>query len=290
MRTDNPLRGALLISGAGLMFASMGALIRFASQQLDNELVVFLRNLFGLLFLLPLILRQGWGATLRTRRLPLHLVRSLFGLASMYCFFFAIAHLPLADAVLLNFTAPLFIPFIAILWLKERVSVQLALAILIGFVGVIFILKPGSGLYSRVALVGLASGAFAALTMVALRRLSSSEPAFRVVVYYALTCTAVSLAPAVLAWRTPPLAAVAQMAGAGLFATAGQYLLSRGYGYAPASQVGPFVYVAVVFAAAYGWLFWTEVPDWMSLSGTVLIVLAGVLAVRRETVPAGNEP
>ncbi len=163
MTTDNPARGALLVTGAALMFASMGMLVRFASAQLAYEQVVFFRNLFGFLVLVPIVLQQGAVKTLRTERLVLHVVRSLFGLAAMYCFFYAIAHLPLSDAVLLNFTAPLFIPFIAIFWLREQVTARVAVAMLIGFLGVLIILQPGSGVYSPAALVGLASGAFAAV-------------------------------------------------------------------------------------------------------------------------------
>jgi drug/metabolite transporter (DMT)-like permease len=282
MTADNPARGALLVTGAALMFASMGMLVRFASLQLAHEQVVFFRSLFGFLILVPVLLQRGVIRTLRTERLLLHIVRSLFGLAAMYCFFYAIAHLPLSNAVLLNFTAPLFIPFIAVLWLSERVTVRVAIAIVVGFIGVVFVLQPSSGLYSKAALVGLASGAFAAVAMVALRGLSSSESPLRVVAWFSITCTLVSALPVMLAWHVPPWSPLLLTAGAGLFATAGQYLLSKGYGYAPAAQIGPFTYASVVFAAVYGWYFWREVPDLLSVAGTALIVIAGVLAMRRQ--------
>lgn len=285
MRADNPAYGALLVSCAALMFASMGVLIRFASDTLPNEVVVFFRNLFGLLVLLPLVWRQGISHSLKTAYPLLHLVRSLCGLAAMYCFFYALANMPLASAVLLNFTAPLFIPFIAMLWLKESVDSTVAAAIIVGFIGVLFVLKPGSGLYSQVALIGLASGAFAAVAMVSLRHLSHTEPPFRVVVFYGITCTAVSSIPLLWSWQTPGVQELLQLAGAGTFATAGQYLLSKGYAYAPAAQIGPFTYTSVVFAAGYGWFFWQEIPDGLSATGTLLIIIAGALAMRQKKVP-----
>lgn len=281
MSTDNPVRGALLVSGAALMFASMGGLIRLASVHLPNEQVVFFRNLFGLLVLLPVVWQRGGRIDLRTAHPGLHLVRSLFGLAAMYCFFYALSVLPLASAVLLNFTAPLFIPFVAMFWLGERASVRVGAAIVIGFAGILLILKPGTGLNVHGAVIGLASGAFAAVAMVSLRKLSATEPALRVVSYYGVICTLVSLLPALWVWQPVEPRTLLILAGAGSFATLGQYLLSRGYGCAPAAQIGPFTYTSVVFAAVYGWLFWHEIPGWSTAGGTLLVALAGVLAMRR---------
>jgi drug/metabolite transporter (DMT)-like permease len=282
MSTDNPVRGALLVSGAALMFASMGGLIRLVSAHMPNTQVVFFRNLFGLLLLVPIVWQRGGRIDLKTARPGLHLVRSLFGLAAMYCFFYALSVLPLADAVLLNFTAPLFIPFVGMLWLDESVSRRIWAAIIVGFTGVMLILRPGSGLYGSAALVGLASGAFAGVAMVSLRKLSGTEPALRVVVYYGLICTLVSSVPVLVSWRPVDPRLLAVLAAAGGFATLGQYLLSRGYGCAPAAQIGPFTYTAVVFAAAYGWLFWQELPGWATATGTLLVVIAGALAMRRS--------
>jgi drug/metabolite transporter (DMT)-like permease len=286
MSTDNPVRGALLVSGAALMFASMGGLIRVASAQMPNEQVVFFRNLLGLLVLVPILWQRGGRIELKTAYPGLHLVRSLFGLAAMYCFFHALSVLPLADAVLLNFTAPLFIPFVAMLWLGEGVSGRLWAAIVIGFSGVLLILKPGSGLYGGAALIGLASGAFAAVAMVSLRKLSATEPPLRVVVYYGVICTLVSCVPMLLSWQAFEPRLLLMLAAAGGFATMGQYLLSRGYGCAPAAQIAPFTYTSVVFAAVYGWLFWQELPGWTSVAGTLLVVVAGVLAMRRQRLGA----
>ncbi len=281
MNTDNPLRGAVLVSAAALMFASMGGLVRIAALHMPNEQVVFFRNLFGLLVLVPVLWQRGGRIDLRTRHPGLHLLRSLFGLAAMYCFFYALSVLPLADAVLLNFTAPLFIPWVALLWLGERVGARIWGAIAIGFVGILFILRPGESLYTRGALIGLASGAFAAVAMVSLRKLSATEPALRVVVYYGLICTLVSFGPALWAWQPVSLHRLSVLAAAGLFATLGQYLLSRGYGCAPAAQIAPFTYTSVVFAAVYGWMFWGEIPGWATAGGALLVVLAGILAMRR---------
>lgn len=281
MNSDNPVRGAALVTSAALMFASMGVLIRYVSNDLPNEQVVFFRNLFGLLVLIPILWQRGERLQLKSAYPGLHLIRSLFGLAAMYCFFYALSVLPLADAVLLNFTAPLFIPFVAILWLKERVNTRIWAAIVIGFSGVLLILRPGGDLPAMAALTGLASGAFAGVAMVSLRKLSATEPALRVVVYYGVICTTVSAVPLLWSWQPINLRLLGMLAAAGSFATLGQYLLSRGYGCAPAAQIAPFTYTSVVFAALYGWLFWQEFPGWTTAGGTLLVAMAGVLAMRR---------
>ncbi|MDX1251876.1 MAG: DMT family transporter [Gammaproteobacteria bacterium] len=288
MYPENRAHGALLAIAAAFMFAAMGAVIKAASAHLPNEMVVFFRNFFGLLALLPWLLRGGVRA-LATQRFGSHLTRSLAGLAAMYCFFYAIAKLHLAEAVLLNFTAPLFIPFIALLWLHERVERNVWWAIIVGFLGIALILKPGMDIFSPAALIGLASGALAAFAMVNIRRMSETEPTTRIVFYFSTVSVIVSALPLLWRWQTPGPEALGLMVVAGIFATSGQLLLTRGYALAPAALVGPFTYSSVVFAALFGWLLWEEMPDALSLAGAVLVCLAGIMAMRKtEMAVAGR--
>jgi len=259
----------------------MGVGIRFVADELPNEAVVFLRNVFSLLFLLPWILYRGRGE-LRTQVLHLHLLRGLAGLSAMYCFFYAIANIPLADAMLLQLSAPLFVPLLALVWLNETVTRRLWLAVAVGFGGVFLILSPGLDGVSPVALAALLGGLFAAVAKVTVRRLSHSEPSVRIVFYFALTATLVSSVPMLWAWQTPSASAWAWMFAIALLATLGQLCLTRGLSLAPASRMGTFGYFAVVFGAAYGWLLWGEMPMWWTVAGTVLIVTAGMLAASRS--------
>ncbi len=284
MEQDNyPLAAALALASA-LLFAVMGALVKQLSGHVSNELIVFFRNLFGLAALMPWLWRRGLGA-LRTRHLRLHLVRSAVGLTAMYCYFYALGHMHLAEAVLLNYAAPLYIPFLAALWLGEPVPRVVRLAVVVGFAGIALILKPGAGLFEPVALVGLVAGMCTAGAFVTLRRLSASEPAARTVFYFAVFATLVSAVPLTWAWRMPSPTAWATLMLAGACATAAQLLMTRSYAYAPAARVGPFSYAIVVFAAALGWAEWGEVPDRYALGGGVLVVVAGVLALRMQRRP-----
>ncbi|HEX9802900.1 MAG TPA: DMT family transporter [Gammaproteobacteria bacterium] len=276
---QNVLQGALFILLSELMFASMGAAVKAASGLgLSNEMLVFMRNLMGLFVIAPLLLRHGRGE-LRTPVYPLHLLRAVLGLSAMYCFFYVLGRLPLADGMLLKMTSPIFMPLIALLWLGERVSHLALLAIPIGLVGVMLVLRPGGEL-SAVALLGVLGGMLAAFAKVTVRRLGRTESTTRVVFYFTLNATLISAMPLAWAWQLPSPQQWALLGLMGVMGTAGQLLLTRGYAIAPAASVSPFTYFSVVFGAAYGYLFWGEVLDWLFVAGALLIAVAGVLAVR----------
>lgn len=278
-------RGALYMIAAALMFASVGACVRILSASLPNEMVVFFRSFFGLIVLLPLVWHRGLG-NLKTRHLRGHLGRGLAGVAAMYCYFYAVTQLPLAEAVLLNYTTPLFVPFIAALWLHERVSPKLWVSIGTGFLGILFILRPGEGLFASAAVIGLASGALAALAMTGVRRLTHTEPVFRIVFYFSLVSTVVAAVPLPVRWQTPDASLWFLLIVMGAIASLGQLLLTRAYACAPAAQVGPFSYAAVVFAAVGGWVLWGEVLDVFSFIGTALVCLGGILTIRHAGAAA----
>jgi drug/metabolite transporter (DMT)-like permease len=282
--TSSLRRGALLMLLACLLFAVMGVFVKQLSATLPTEMVVFFRNAFGLLALVPLLAHRG-AAHLATQHFGMHLVRALTGVAAMYCFFYALGHLPLADAILLNYTAPLFTPFIAALWLRESFPRTLWFTALIGFIGIVFILKPGAGLIEPAALIGLGAGLLSAVAMTGIRRLTRTESTTRIVFYFSVVATAVSLLPLAWRWQAPGLDLCLPIVLVGALATAAQLLLTRAYACAPAAQVGPFTYAIVVYAWLLDWLLWGETPDTATLLGAALVSLAGILTLRF----AGNQ-
>jgi drug/metabolite transporter (DMT)-like permease len=276
---QNLILGAALILVSELMFASMGAVVKHASLTLPNEMLVFMRNFMGMLILLPILLRQGLGS-LRTEVAHLHLLRAVLGVSAMYCFFYALAHLPLANGVLLKMTAPIFMPVIAWLWLREGGGRLSLVAIPLGFFGVMLVLEPGSET-GWVALVGVLGGFFAAWAKVTVRRLGRSEPTTRTVFYFAVLGAVVSFVPMLFQWRPPSVAEWWLLLLIGLFGSLGQLLLTRGYAVAPAARIGPFTYFSVVYAAIFGYLFWGETLDRAFVAGAGLIIVAGVLTLYR---------
>jgi drug/metabolite transporter (DMT)-like permease len=275
---QNLLLGALFILLAEWFFASMGAAVKMVTAELPSEMAVFMRNLFALLLMLPLVWRSGLNG-LKTGVFHIHLLRAVVGVSAMYCFFHVLAHLQLADGMLLKMTAPLFMPLIALIWLGERLHKRILLALGIGFLGVVLVLNP-EGEFNRVALIGLLGGALAALAKVSLRRLGRSEPSVRVVFYFALLSSLISTVPMLWHWQMPDLKQWALLALVGLLGTLGQLLLTRGYAIASAAAVSPFTYASVLFGAGYGYLFWEETISLQFVLGALLIALAGVLALR----------
>lgn len=281
-------RGAVFMTAAGLFFAGMGMSVKLASASLASAQVVFIRNALGLVALLPWLLALG-EAGLRTKRLPNHLVRGVLGLLNMYCLFYAIGRLRLADAILLNYSTPLIMPLVERFWLGEPLPRRVWAPIGVGFLGIALVLKPGVGVFQPAAAVAFAAAVFGATAQVGVRRLTATEPPTRIVFYFATISTVISAVPAVPAWAWPPAALWWVLVAMGVLATLGQMSLTRAYAQAPAAQVGPFIYTSVVFAALLEWLLLGSAPDALSIAGAVLVTAAGALALRLQARAAAAE-
>ena len=202
----------------------------------------------------------------------------------MYLYFFALNYLPLADAVLLHYTSPLFVAFFASLLLGERLGVSRKISLFFGFLGVCCLFHPSSAIASLAGLLGILSGVSAGLAQTCLKKLSATESSLLIVTWFALFGTIVSLVPMLFEFIAPSLIGWVLLLGIGLFGSIAQLSLTRAYSLAPASQVSPLGYFALVFAGIIGFVFWSEIPDIWMLLGTVLIVVAGLLVTREEVI------
>ncbi len=272
-------RGATAMILSSLAFAVMGVCIQICAQTLPNGMVVFFRNLSGLVFLSPLLLRGGLSM-LKTTHLKQHLVRGAAGLTSMYCFFYAIGHMPLADAILLNYTLPLFIPVVESIWLGEPFPMKLAIPLGLGFLGVVIVLQPGRGIVTAAAVLGLLAGLLSAVAQTGVRQLTKTEPTVRIVIYFAIMGTSISALGLPFVWVTPAASLWMVIVLLGLSATTGQLLMTKAYSYAPASQIGGFVYTGVIFAALMDWLRLGHTPSPRFFAGASLVMAAGALMFR----------
>ncbi len=272
--------------GAALLFALMSVMVKLLSQSLPNAVTVLLRSGLSLLVLLPIVARRGY-AELRTHRLKEHLIRGAVGMGGMYCFFFTISQLGLAEAMLLNYSLPLFIPLVERAWLGEPTPRGIWKPLLIGMLGLLLILKPGMALFRPAGLVGVVGAMFAAVAQVGVRRLTLSESVTKIVFYFAVSSTLIALGPAALVWVTPSVATIPLILVLVAAGTLAQLAMTRAYQLAPAAQVGPFIYGSVAFAAGFDWLIFSHRPDALGSAGTGLVIVAGVLALRgRRTTRA----
>ncbi|WP_353570099.1 DMT family transporter [Candidatus Albibeggiatoa sp. nov. BB20] len=263
------------VLAAEFSFASMAVVVKMAASHLPNESIVFFRNFFVMMLLLPWILPQG-KQKLATNIPHLHILRSLSGLSSMYCYYYAIAHIPLSEAALLKQTAPFFIPFITFFWFGEQIFMMTIWAILLGFIGVMVILRPDINV-SSIAWISVLGSMFAALSKSSIQRMSATEPSLRIVFYFTTIGSIVSAVPMTWAWVTPNSEALILMLLLGVFGTIAQLCMTKGFKLAPTSQLAVFTYASIIFATIYGWIFWHEWIDYRFFMGSILIFIAGVL-------------
>lgn len=261
---------------SAFLFSIMGICIRYASQTVDNYTIVFFRNFVGLMLFLPLIMKQG-TSFVKTEKLWMHTWRSLVGLAAMYGFFYAIAHLKLSNAMVFTYSSPIFIPLIAWLFLKERITKAMLMAAALGFLGVFCVAKPDQGLWNWVSAIGLASSLLASMAFVTVRALTKTEPPERIVFYFCLIGSVLSAIPMFWVWRPYALKELFFLIAAGILANVSQIFMSHAYRLAPAGQIAPVNYMAIIFAGIWGFFLWQETPDFYSLFGFGLILLAIIL-------------
>lgn len=271
------------LKGVGLMLlcVALTALAGAASKHIANEvsvaLIVFAQYATGLLIVLPRLL-PDFKARIRTERLPRHLFRSVCGWLCFYFYYLAIAHIPLVEASLLRSASPLCVPFVIVWLMGVKPPWSRWVAVLIGFSGIMLILKPESDSVNPWHFVGFLSAITLAISMVTTRQLTSTEPSERILFYYFLVSTLCSLPLMIVHWQPVPWNVWPWLLFIGLAIYIGLHFYTEAYRHAKASVVSPFSYFGVVFAGLLGWLIWQHVPDIWSFAGIALVLLGGILA------------
>jgi len=274
-----------LMAASAVMFGLMAGAIRLASSQLHPFEIAFFRNLFGLLFALPLLLRHGPGL-LRTGRFGMYFLRCAIGIASMLCGFWAIVNLPLAQAVSISYSTPLFVTILAVFVLGEVVRARRWTAVLIGFLGVIVIVRPGAEGFQLGALVALAAAALSGIVAVSIKLLSRTEKPDAIVIWTTLLWVPMSLGPALLYWEWPVGITWLWIVLAGFFGTAGHMCWTRALQRGEASLLTPIGFLQLPVVALLGWMLFDESLDRYTLIGAGIIFASNVYIARREAALA----
>ena len=278
---SRPTRGALLMVGSSACLAGLIAAVRFVSGEVDSLQVVFFRYLFGFLFLLPYFLSASLSF-LRTKKLGLHLLRALSGLSALVCLFTAVELLPLATVTALMFAAPLFSTAGSAVFLGENVRSGRWVAVCVGFLGTLVILRPGVETFEPSILIAIAAALFIAVATLTVKSLSRTERPEVIVIYFNLLVIIFSLIPALYIWETPSPYLWKWLILIGALATASQLLLTQSLSVADASAVVPFSFSQLVFVAILGFVFYSEVPDLFTWLGSTIVFLAALYLVRKE--------
>nr|WP_281392964.1 DMT family transporter [Roseospira goensis] len=281
---------------SAVVFSTMGGMIKAVGSDLHSFQVVFFRCVFGLLFLLPFIRREGLGI-FHTRRPGLHALRVTFGILAMFCLFHAITNMELAAAISITYARPLFMIVLAILILGEVVRWRRGLATAVGFLGVLIVMRPDPTALDLDALAALASAALIAGALTMVKLLSATERPLTILMWFATGAVLASAVPAAMVWRWPDPGTWGLLVLIGAAASLGQYLAVRAYREGEATLVTPFDYSQILWATLIGVVVFAEIPDAWTLVGAAVIIGSALYILRREaqlgrTVPphGGDAP
>ena len=274
-------RGALWMIASGLGFSIMAVGIKLLGDRLDSFQIAFFRVAIGLLAILPFVAAAPL-AQLKTRHARVHMVRAIFGLAAMYCSYYAIARMPLADYTALSFTKPLFATVLAVLILGEIVRWRRWTATLLGFAGVLIMVRPGAGAFQPAALAALADAFSIAFLITLVKRLPAQETPLSMLFYFGLFATALSIGPAIATWQWPMLYEWVLLIGVGALGALSQSFWIRAYRAGEASVVAPFDYLRLPIAATIGFIGFAELPALWTFVGAGVIVASTLYIAHRE--------
>ncbi|MFC5372098.1 DMT family transporter [Brevundimonas faecalis] len=289
MRRHGTGYGMALRAAAALSFSLMYALMKWAAtlEPVSAGEMVFYRSIFGLPVVLMWVLSlKGGLASISTRRPLVHLWRCALGVTGILLIFQGLRLLPLADATTIGFTAPIFATLLSIVFLREKVGRHRWTAVILGFLGVLVVLRPGmEGAPPLGGLLFALGGAFVAASVtVTLRQLGKTEKATAIVFWFFIACATVGGALALIDGHSHSWPVLAVLAAGGLAGGLAQLLMTTSLQHAPVSALAPFDYLQMVGAVVLGWLLLSDAPTAATLAGAALIAGSGLYTAWREQV------
>lgn len=274
-------RAVLLMTASTVIFGCMAVCIRLASKQLHPFEIAFFRNFFGFIFILPMLVRHG-PSLLRTNKLRLYAMRCMIGIVSMLAGFWAIVNLPLAQAIALSYSTPLFVTIGAVLVLGEVVRARRWTAVIVGFLGVMLIVRPGSDAFTTGSLVAVTAALASASAAISIKFLSRTEHPDAIVLYTTMLWVPMSLVPALFYWETPVGITWLWIILAGGLGTTAHMFWTRALKLGDASMLTPISFLQVLVVAVFGYFLFGEVLDRWTVLGAAIIFGSNVYIARRE--------
>lgn len=279
-------RGILLVLGAAGGFSIAAAFAKSVGGGVPVAEVVFCRNVFAVMALLPLMMKQGGWSALRTRTPMGHVLRTLFGLLGMASAFYGYVHLPIATVTALGFAMPLFLTILSVLFLGERIRWRRGLAVAVGLGGVLLMVRPDAATFSAngfaIGFVLLGTLAWA-LSMITIRRMGEAgESGATIVLWFAIGSAVLSGLASVPVWVWPTAWQWVFLAGLGFVSAGAQIMMTDAYRSGEATLLAPFEYSAIVWTTTLGIAIWGEYPDAWDFAGVAVLVGAGLYIWHRE--------
>jgi drug/metabolite transporter (DMT)-like permease len=289
-RENHVVRGIVFMIGATVMFAASNALSKWLVASYPVGEVMFARSLSSLFVASAVMLPITGLSVFATERVGAHLARGLSQAISQTFTVLAFSLMPLAGAVAINFSAPLFSALISVLWLKERAGLARWGALLAGFAGVLVVVRPGADSVQLGALFALANAVMYGSVTVAVRGMSKTESANTLLMWQMVTLAVFHSLLLMFGFRWPSPVDAGLLVSMGVANTAAQYLWTKSLHAAPATAVSPFYYFLLVWSIALGFLVWGDVPTLALLVGSAIVVASGIFLLyheaQREAVPA----
>ena len=283
IRADRASLGISITVIGGLCFAIQDAGIKWLTAEIAVLQVLFLRSLFGIVFLSASTIFTGERISLKVDRPWLLATRTGINILSWVLFFYGLKYLPLATAVALFFSFPLFLAIISVPLLGETVGMRRILAIIVGFIGVLLITNPAAG-FSIPALLMLGAALGWAIVAGLTRILGEKENTSTLLFYTLAGFVFILLVPQYWIWDTVKLDDYLLITGVAFFGVIAQFAVTKAYTIASPSLIAPFEYTALIWSAGLGYLVWNDIPDAYAISGAVLIIGSGVYIIHRETL------
>ena len=277
---DN-LKGIATILVAAIGFSTMVALIKFAGQNLHVTQILFIRQLVMVLIVLPGIISH-FPESLKTSRLDLQIYRIIGALIAMLFGFYAIIHMPLAEATAIGFAKSFFVTIAAIIILKENVGPRRWIAVLIGFVGVIIMVQPGTDGFNIISIYALIGSASAGLVMVIIRKLSQTDTPTTILTYQAIAVGVIVAIPAWYYWKSPSLNEWILLIAIGIISYGAQMLNVYAYKWGEASLLASIDYIRLLYSTAFGYFLFSQVPGPYTWIGSAIIISASIYTIYRE--------
>lgn len=282
----HPLRGVALIMLAVFLFSSMDTLAKYMLKREAYPLSPLIFARYGVhLALMVALLAPRLGLNLiRTQHPWLQLLRGFVLVCSTACFYLSLTYLPLAEAAAISFVGPVLVAALSGPMLGERIGRREWIAVGLGFLGVLIIIRPGGGVFTVHAVFPLFTAFLFSLYQVLTRKLAGRESPFTSLFFTALVGALLTALPLPLTWQTPTALQLIFMLGIGLLGGLGHFLLIRAVEHASPAALAPFVYTQLVWSTLLAWLAFTEFPDAGSLLGMAVIAGAGLLAVNWQQI------